>query len=305
MLISGLGNAEVFENGEQTGSPAAAIWQLQHPNSRNPTYLMNATLELSNNLKMCVPKGLLQKRTPHGYPTFAANLTPRYTVVDLHLDQSRDGLIQCVGKSKKVVLMWPATTYNMKIMLDHSNHQMKFNRVGHLLQGGIITIVGSSVGLVMYTGTIHMTITLEAGILVGINWVASECSRVAARCFRYEICAHLENDISSVLAIYGDQLEASLNGWNEVRRREVLEDWITIHPLLVTAFKSMTKKGVNELQRVCQTIEASLQGHQAPGLSCCGCTPAEYGRHFQEYHMKDLRLLIQAGEKGGRKQRGG
>jgi len=157
----------------------------------------------------------------------------------------------------------------------------------------------------MYTGTIHMTITLEAGILVGINWVASECPCVAARCFRYEVCAHLENDISSVLAIYEDQLEASLNGWNEVRRREVLEDWITIFPVLVTAFKSMTKKGVNELQRVCQTVETSLQGHQAPGMSCCGCTPAEYGRHFQEHHMKDLRLLIQAGEKGGRKQRGG
>ncbi len=39
MLISGLGNAEAFENGEKTGSPAAAIWQLQHPNSRNPTML--------------------------------------------------------------------------------------------------------------------------------------------------------------------------------------------------------------------------------------------------------------------------
>jgi len=56
MLISGLGNAEAFENREQTGSLAAAIWQLQYPNARNPTYLMNATLKLSNNLKMCVPR---------------------------------------------------------------------------------------------------------------------------------------------------------------------------------------------------------------------------------------------------------
>jgi len=110
---------------------------------------MNTTLKLSNNLKMCVPKGLLQKRTPYRYSTFATNLTPRYTVVDLHLDKSRDGLIQCGGKSKKVILMWPGTTFDMEIMLDHSDHQMKFNRVGHLLQGGIITMVGSSVGLVM------------------------------------------------------------------------------------------------------------------------------------------------------------
>ncbi len=33
-----------------------------------------------------------------------------------------------------------------------------------------------------------------------------------ACCFRYGVCAHLDSDISSVLAIYGDQLEASLNG---------------------------------------------------------------------------------------------
>ena len=115
--------------------------------------------------------------------------------------------------------MWPATVDNMKIMQDHSLHLMKFIRFGHLLQGGIIIIVDSSVGLVMYTGTIHMTITLEVGVLVGIDWVAAECHRVAARCFRYEIVARLENDFHSVLAIYADQLEASLEGLDEVRHR--------------------------------------------------------------------------------------
>jgi len=153
-------------------------------------------------------------------------------------------------------------------MLDHSGHRMKFNRVGHLLQGRIITLVGSSVGLVMYTGTIHMTVTLEPGILVGINWVASECPCVAARCFRYEICAHLENDISSVLAINGDQLEASLNGWNEVRRREVLEDWITICLLIV---HPKTKKHVLRScctrQLIHQASRPARSGGAAPSSS--------------------------------------
>lgn len=130
-------------------------------------------------------------------------------------------------------------------------------------------------------------------------------SCVTAHCFRYQICAHLKNNISSVLAIYEDQLKTSLNEWNEIRCQKGLEEWIIIYFLLVNAFKSMTTKGVNELQRIYQTVEMCLQGHQAPGLFCCGCMPAEYGRHFQDSHMKDLCLLIQAGEKGGRKQRGG
>ena len=264
---------------------------------------MNAKLKLSDDLRMCIPNALLRKRTPYKPPTFSANLTPRHTVVDLHLDQGRDGLIQCVGKSRKIILMWPATVHNMEIMLAHSDHRMKFVRIGHLLQGGIITIVGSSVGLVMYTGTIHMTITLEAGLLVGINWVVSESHRAAARCFRYEIRACLEDDISSVLAIYADQLETSLEGWDEVRHQEVLEEWISVYPLLLTACKLPSKGVVTELGRMCHAFEAFLQGHQAPHLSCCGCMPDDYGRHFQDFHMKDLYLLIQAGEKASRKRR--
>jgi len=88
---------------------------------------MNATLKLFNNLKMFAPKNLLQKQKSYESSIFATNLTPRYTVMNLHLDQSRDDLIQCVEKSKKVILMWSATTYNMKIMLDYLNYQMKFN----------------------------------------------------------------------------------------------------------------------------------------------------------------------------------
>lgn len=295
MLIRELESAQVFENGERTGKHSAAIWQLQHPDPHNPTYLMNATLKLSNNVEMCIPNGLLLKRTPYKQPIFTANLTPMHTVVDLHLDQCRDGLIQCIGNGKKVVLMWPNAEPNRKLMRDHSNHQMKFIRIGQLLQGGIITIMDSSIGLVMSTGTIHMTITLEAGVLVGLNWVAAECHRAAARCVEYEICANLENDFSTVLGIYADQLEASLDGWDEVRHQEVLEDWIIIYPLLVTACNLPSKETVIELQRGHQALEKFLQSPQASHL------PDDFRRNFQDSHMKDLNLLIQAGKKVSKK----
>ena len=297
MLILELESAQAFENGERSGKHGAAIWQLQHPDPHNPTYLMNATPKLFNNAKMCVPNGLLRKRTPYKEPIFTANLTPMHTVVDLHLDQCRDGLIQCIGHSKKMILMWPIAESNRQLMRDHSNHRMKFVRMGHLLQGGIITILDSSVGLVMSTGTIHMTITLEAGVLVGLNWVAAECHRAGARCFEYEICANLENDFSNVLGIYADQLEASLNGWDEVRHQEVLEDWMFIYPLLVTACNLPSKETVVELQRGHQALERFLQSPQALRLS------DDFRRNFQDAHMKELNLLIEAGRKASRRVR--
>ena len=100
MLISELESAQAFENGERIRKHGAAIWQLHSPDPHNPTYLMNATSELSNDLRMCIPNGLLRKRTPYKNPTFGANITPRHTVVDLHLDQCRDNLVQCVGRVK-------------------------------------------------------------------------------------------------------------------------------------------------------------------------------------------------------------
>jgi hypothetical protein len=57
---------------------------------------MNASLQLPGDLKMCIPKRLCQELAPSG-EVFGANLTPEFTVVDLHIDQGRDGLIQMCG----------------------------------------------------------------------------------------------------------------------------------------------------------------------------------------------------------------
>ena len=264
---------------------------------------MNAQLKLSNDLTMCVPNDILAKRTPSPYPPIiAANLTPMHTVVDLHLDQGRDGLVQCIGGSQKIILMWPATVHNMKIMQDHSDQKMKFIRNGHLLRGGIIIVVDSSVCLVMYTGTIHMTITLEAGVLVGINWVAAECHCVAARCFRYEICARLEDDISNVLKIYVDQLDMSLAGYDQVRHREVLDEWTITYPLLIKECGTPTSDTLSELRRLYQTLKDSLERLQIPQLSCCDSIPHNYSQHFHDAHMKDLERLIQGGLSKKRKR---
>ena len=257
---------------------------------------MNAQLELSHDATLCIPSNVLTKRTPSTHPFIVtANLTPMHTVVDLHIDQGRDGLVQCIGGSKKIILMWPATIHNMEIMQDQSNQKMKFIRNGYCLQGGIIIVVDSSVCLVMYTGTIHMTITLEGGVLVGINWVAAEGHYAAARCFQYEIRTRLEDDISNVLGIYADQLDISLAGCDQFRHREVLEEWIIIYPLLVKACNSPTLNTTCELHRVCQTLKDSLERLQIPQRPCCGNIFDNYGQHFHDAHIKDLERLIPRG----------
>ena len=111
---------------------------------------MNAKLQLPDDSKMCVPISVLSKRTPRGDLIFGANLTPRYTIVDFHIDQGRDGLIACTGDSKKIVLMWPASNSNMHLLRECSYHQANLVRIGSQLEGSITVMVDSSKSLIMY-----------------------------------------------------------------------------------------------------------------------------------------------------------
>jgi len=134
------GSAEAFENEERSEKHGEAIWQLQHPNKENPTYLMNAKLQLPDDSKLCVPTSVSSKKTPYGDLIFGANLTPRHTIVDLHINQERDGLIVCIGDSKKIVLMWPATNSNMNLLRECSYHQANLFRVGSQLEGSTLSL---------------------------------------------------------------------------------------------------------------------------------------------------------------------
>ncbi len=280
------------------------MWQLQHPDAHNPTYLMNAKLTLSDDLKMCVPKAIVRRRTPYKDVMFAANLTPRHTVIDCHLDQSRDGIIQCVGSSKKVVIMWPATDGNLELLQEDPTHSMKFARIGNRMKGGIIVSIDSRVGLEMCTGTIHMTITMEGGPLVGINYVSAEGHCAGARCFRYEMIARLERDSSTIFTIYADQLEASLEGNNQVRHQSVLQDWAINYSLLIMMCRNLPKSTVNELRRVVRTLRNLLKRPWPLKMSCCGYVGDQFEQHFEDAHMKDLELLIEgAGKRKDRPKR--
>jgi hypothetical protein len=65
---------------------------------------MNASLQLSGNLNICISKYLYQELA-FSVKILGANLTSKFTVVDLHIDQGKDGLIQYMGKYRKIVFM--------------------------------------------------------------------------------------------------------------------------------------------------------------------------------------------------------
>lgn len=82
----------------------------------------------------------------------------------------------------------------------------------------------------MYTGTIHATMTLTGGELVGLNWIAAEGHSTGARCLRYDVLVG-PDPITSLLPIYiRIRCEASLKGSDRKRHQTVLEDWLMIYP---------------------------------------------------------------------------
>ncbi len=219
---------------------------------------------------MCLPKDLFTILTAYGDPSFAANLTPTDIIVDLHIDQGRDGLIQCIRSCKKIVLMWPAQ--NLNVLLHQSNCQAKFIHAAHQLQWGIITIIDSNVGLAMFADTLHATITQEPSFLVGINWVSVENHRSAVRCFEYEIHSGMESNIKSIFTIYADQLNASLDGNDTARHQQVLDDLVhIIYPIL------QDRRDVNKLwveladEHIAFDNFFTRTGKSL--LSCYGCDP--------------------------------
>jgi hypothetical protein len=54
-------------------------------------------------------------------------------------------------------------------MRNAAKFSTKFLRFWDKLRGGLIIDINSVVGLVLSTGIIYMTITIEEGMLVGIN----------------------------------------------------------------------------------------------------------------------------------------
>jgi len=73
----------VYERGERGGDPAAAFWQLQHPNPNNPTFIIGLELSIAHDIHFRVPEEL--SLTPLMEQPMVWNVTPQCSFVDLHI----------------------------------------------------------------------------------------------------------------------------------------------------------------------------------------------------------------------------
>lgn len=285
----------MFQNNERRGCWAKAAWQVSNPDPLNPHYILNA--KLPETIAMSIPRTLRSRITSfHELPLSLANLTPQHTVVDVHLDQCRNGLIQCIGRCKKLLLAWPATDLNLKTLIEAKSHSNKLLHISDRLEGGILISMDSSNGVVLFSGTIHATITLDSGPLVGINWLSAETYNPALRCIEYEFRTEVE-DVAVVLAFYIEQIIPPL-GRDENGDIEILQHVVASRQLIFDKCKEPSKETVDQLKRLIQLLRQYCQdpARSSPQqvVCCCGSNPVpDFLQHFRQTHIEALRRFTE------------
>jgi hypothetical protein len=148
------------------------------------------------------------------------------------------GLMGCwdIVTGQKIILSWPPTTHsNCEIVRRGKPLSLECSR----LEGGIIALVDEeSPALILFAGTIHATVTLKGGVLIGINWLAANgytSFEVSLR--NYELPTRHLGDASSALSLYAQQIFLSLDQLEDTYANAIIIDWQRkILPLLRALF---------------------------------------------------------------------
>jgi hypothetical protein len=83
----------VYEKGEIMTNPdiSLVLCQLAQPNPNNPVYAIGIEpTGLARALHFCAPTDLHRTLTPHFEQRTVVNVTPKYSLVDLHIGESND-----------------------------------------------------------------------------------------------------------------------------------------------------------------------------------------------------------------------
>ncbi|KAI1357206.1 hypothetical protein F5Y08DRAFT_324810, partial [Xylaria arbuscula] len=149
------------------------IEQLVRPDATSTYYATNMT---AKSVQIKIPDRLHQ-----GFPVLetnhkvTTNITPRYSSVDLHVDQGSHGLTLLYAGCVKLWALYPPTENNLaKLQQAYQSHAM-FIELQGLLEGGELCIQTESQALYLPAGCIHGTITLQGGIVPGIMFTTAEC----------------------------------------------------------------------------------------------------------------------------------
>ncbi|KIW86679.1 uncharacterized protein Z519_12734 [Cladophialophora bantiana CBS 173.52] len=183
--------------------------------------------------------------------------------------------------------MWPLSDYNRKLLLQHVSELGSFVSLCGQFEGPLLNLIDSSTALFMQAGVIHATITLEGGILIGINTFSAGSALASLQCFLYELEAQLEENYAEIFRLFTLQLKA-ISGDLSISR-EFLRQWLSLSDRLndiVRRRVSRDRLKVREKLELQNLLRALLAVAEQEGVlpgSCCN--EMDGISHFQKTHL--------------------
>ncbi|KAK9625528.1 hypothetical protein V6Z98_005601 [Aspergillus fumigatus] len=274
----------VYERGELKGDPTAAYCQLAQPDHRNPIYIIGAMpAALIARYPFHVSEEFFETATPFLEQQVSFNVTPTFSVVQIHIDYGMEGLSVPLGDCEKIWFMWPPTERNLSLMANESGQLAKLIRLAPLLEGGILLQTDSDHALTIPSGCLHATLTIKGGFLVTKDFATRYTIQSFSRYLAWGLQQELdENSRANCYYLYLDCLNVALEN-GEVNL--AIEGWVGIERILKDiATKDATWRGsawtywepfLNSPHKICMT------------KCSCGFVAADGGflEHFKNAHL--------------------
>ncbi|KIW76812.1 hypothetical protein Z517_09256 [Fonsecaea pedrosoi CBS 271.37] len=285
----------------------ATFFTMTNPDISKPqSFLHNIPVELAPGQRMKVPKELFTKYRPIAadHP-MACNVTPTGSVFSPHLDTNRDGLIAVFGNCTKLIACWPASAENIEFLL--KTEKMKpweaFRYLVTKLSGGILLRLTMENALLMLAGTIHGTITIEGGVLIGINTNSVGSLVGAMVSVTYELRNNLlpDEDIPGLLEPFVPLLDdKALKRLQNDRRhveQELLREWPAAFDALLSRLSRVQDPEV--LEEIVGKVKSTFKllkfrlanmarDNDLPTGTCCGVV--NDATHFISVHLDEKRF---------------
>ncbi|KAK3045911.1 hypothetical protein LTR09_012565 [Extremus antarcticus] len=206
------------------------LCQLARPSANNPVYAIGLEpAGLFHQYPFRAPPDLHQILTPHLEQRNVINATPKYSLVDLHIDYGIDGISSAFDGCRKLWLMFPPIERNLELMRIERDETCKLFRIGHHLEGGIVFEAASDKAVYIPARCLHAVYTGDGGFLFSLDFTTKPSivpfgTYLSKRLYLTQD----EEGQQSCFFAHVDSTEIVLfNG----RHEEVIESWLALGPV--------------------------------------------------------------------------
>ncbi|KAJ5394680.1 hypothetical protein N7509_006467 [Penicillium cosmopolitanum] len=140
---------------DKTVDPLIVVSQLVDPDPNKPAFLTGLRLPTIDDLGLRVPHSVCKFFEPFHESNEQANLTPRYSFVDLHVDYGADGLSVPIGDCRKIWLLYPPTIHNLMAMKAVDGQRGRLVRLVQQLEGCVVVETNSSHAIHIPAASLH------------------------------------------------------------------------------------------------------------------------------------------------------